>query len=262
MRSNQIKKAAELLSEAWLKPGKVETFPSEFRAKTRDQAYAIQDAMADMIGFPVVGWKLGATSPAMRLKAGHDGPIIGRIFDNVMFTSPVQLPIARFPHARVECEFAFRLLDSLPARSNTYTAKELSPLVTLHLAIEIIGNRYPLLPDFYKTSTIDEIADNGTGIGFVFGNEIPDWKDLDLINLFIDCCVDDHPSAQNFLGADRANPIDSLVQALDILCYRGISVSAGQYISTGAATDPQPIKAGSKVRAKFGSLGDISIDFH
>ena len=35
---------------------------------------------------------------------------------------------------------------------------------------------------------------------------------------------------------------------------------AGQYVSTGAATDPQPVRAGSVVRARFGRLGAIDID--
>jgi 2-keto-4-pentenoate hydratase len=197
----------------------------------------------------------------MRRKAGHDGPIIGRIFEEVMFTAPVRLPIARFPHARAECEFAFRLLEDLPARATGYAPEELAPLLTLHLAVEIIGNRYPLGPAFAKTSTIDEIADNGTGIGFVFGAEVPAWRDLDLRNLVIDIRVDDNPLAENFLGPDRAPPIDSLAQAMRILGARGIGLSAGAYVSTGAATDPQPVSAGSKVRARFGDLGEIAIDF-
>ena len=35
---------------------------------------------------------------------------------------------------------------------------------------------------------------------------------------------------------------------------------AGQYVSTGAATDPQPVRAGSVVRARFGRLGAIDIE--
>jgi 2-keto-4-pentenoate hydratase len=261
MAEDRIQTAARLLGQAWLAPGKVAAFDDDLRPKTREEAYAIQDAMAAVINKPVAGWKLGATSLAMRAKAGHDGPIIGRIFEEVMFTSPVTLPMARFPHSRAECEFAFRLLEDVPARPQGYTPEELAPRVTLHLAIEIIGNRYPLDPAFAKTSTIDEIADNGTGIGFVFGAQVPEWRDLDLRNLEIDIQVDDNPLAENFLGPDRAQPIDSLAQAVEILCSRDIGLTAGDYVSTGAATDPQHVRSGSKVRARFGDLGEIAIDF-
>jgi 2-keto-4-pentenoate hydratase len=257
----RIETAGRLLGEAWLRPGKLDAFDDDLRPRTREEAYAIQDAMARVINKPTVGWKLGATSLAMRAKAGHDGPIIGRIFEEVMFHSPVTLPMARFPHSRAECEFAFRLLGDLPARPEGYTPEELAPLVTLHLAVEIIGNRYPLDLNFARTSTIDEIADNGTGIGFVFGAEVANWRDLDLRNLVIDIRVDDNPLAENFLGPDRAQPIDSLAQAVEILCSRNIGLTAGEYVSTGAATDPQHVHAGSKVRARFGDLGEIAIDF-
>lgn len=77
---DRIQKAARLLGEAWLTPVKTETFPDDLRPRPREEAYAIQDAMAAVISKPTVGWKLGATSLAMRAKAGHDGPIIGRVF--------------------------------------------------------------------------------------------------------------------------------------------------------------------------------------
>ena len=43
----------------------------------------------------------------------------------------------------------------------------------------------------------------------------------------------------------------------EIFGERGIAVEAGQYVSTGAATDPQPVQAGSVVRARFGTLGAV-----
>ena len=43
----------------------------------------------------MVGWKLGATSPAMRRQAGHAGPSIGRVFGSVTFHSPAALPSDR-----------------------------------------------------------------------------------------------------------------------------------------------------------------------
>lgn len=90
--------------------------------------------------------------------------------------------MARFPHSRVECEFAFRLLNDVPARPQGYTPEELASRVTLRLATEI-------------------------------------------------------------------------------LCSRGIALTAGEYVSTGAATDPRHVHAGAKVRARFGELGEISIEF-
>ncbi len=217
--------------------------------------------MAAVIGEPVLGWKLGATSPVMREIAGHDGAIIGRIFDSTADCSPARLPARRYPNARAECEFAFRLLDDLPARDGGYTADALSQVATLHLAVEIIGNRYPRSDAFARPTTNDEIADNGAGIGFVFGPEVPHWREVDLSNLVIDIRVDGGPPGENFLGDGRCPPIQSLVQATEILGARGIDLATNRYVSTGAATNPLPVTDHSSVVANFADLGAIEITF-
>lgn len=261
MNDDRIRGAGRRLGEAWLAARPVDAFPEEFRARSRAEAYAIQDAMATVIGEPVTGWKLGATSPTMRARAGHDGAIIGRVFESVTFDTPAELPMARFPDSRVECEFAFRMHDAIPPRKQPWTAGELAERAALHVAVEIIGNRYPKDAGAFKPATNDEIADNGAGIGFVFGPAVEDWRRHDLRNLHIDIQVDDRDPAENFLGECRCDPIEALVQAAGILGERGIAIDAGQYVSTGAATDPQPVRAGSVVHAGFGTLGAIDIVF-
>ena len=261
MTDDRIRDAGRRLGEAWLAARPVDAYPERLRARSRTEAYAIQDAMAAVIGQPVTGWKLGATSPTMRARAGHDGAIIGRVFDSVTFDTPAVLSMARFPDSRVECEFAFRMRDAVPPRVRPWTGAELAERAVLHVAVEIIGNRYPRGPNGFKPTTNDEIADNGAGIGFVFGPAIPDWRRHDLRILPIDIRVDDREPAENFLGECRCDPIEALVQAARILGERGIGIATGQYVSTGAATDPQPVRAGSVVRARFASLGAIDIVF-
>ena len=261
MADDRICEAGRRLGEAWLAARPAGAFPEALRARSRAEAYAIQDAMAAAIGQPVTGWKLGATSPTMRARAGHDGPIIGRVFESVTSGTPAELSMARFPDSRVECEFAFRMREAIPPRPRPWSAGELAERAVLHIAVEIIGNRYPKHEGAFKPGTNDEIADNGAGIGFVFGPAIADWRRHDLRNLGIDIRVDDHESAENFLGEYRCEPIDALVQAAGILGERGITIEAGQYVSTGAATDPQPVRASSVVRARFGTLGIIDIAF-
>ena len=261
MTDDRAHEAGRRLADAWLAARPMDIFPEALRARSRADAYAIQDAMAAVIGEPVTGWKLGATSPTMRARAGHDGAIIGRVFESVTFATPAELSMARFPDSRVECEFAFRMRDAVPPRARPWTAAELAERAVLHVAVEIIGNRYPKGADAFRPTTNDEIADNGAGIGFVFGPAIPDWRRHDLRNLPIDIRVDDREPAENFLGECRCDPIAALVQAAGILGERGIGIESGQYVSTGAATDPQPVRAGSIVRARFASLGAIDIAF-
>ena len=120
--------------------------------------------MATVIGQPVTAWKLGATSPVMRARAGHDGAIIGRVFESVTFQSPAKLPYARFRDSKAECEFAFLVKQRIEARTEAWSATELAGRVELHAALEIIGNRYPKGAEAFKANTNDEIADNGAGV--------------------------------------------------------------------------------------------------
>ena len=45
------------------------------------------------------------------------------------------------------------------------------------------------------------------------------------------------------------------------LAERGYALKAGDFISTGAASVPQPFAAGDLVRANFGELGVIEVSF-
>ena len=96
------------------------------------------------------------------------------------------------------------------------------------------------------------IADNGGGIGFVFGDPVSDWQEnIDFQHHNIDLTVDGGAKAENFLGEMRCIPIQAVADLVNHLASRGISLKAGDFVSTGAATVPQPIVAGSHVDSKF-----------
>ena len=109
----------------------------------------------------------------MRELDGHDDLIPGRIFESVTFLGEKQdLPISRFRDARAETEFAFRLLEDIPLRKTPWNAQELKEKGVCHPAVELIGNRHQLPEGSKSQKSLMTIADNGGGIGFVFGEEI------------------------------------------------------------------------------------------
>ncbi len=260
MGSEERADLAVTLARAWQSCGVIEAWPSKGRPTTRAEAYRIQDAMADALGEIVVGWKVGATSAKMRELDGHDDVIPGRMFASTTWEgNDVDLPSGRFPRARVETEFAFRLTGDAPLRDTPWTATELADAVELHPAIEIIGNRYP--PDGPPPSSLDTIADNGGGIGIVFGPAVERWQDLDFQHHPISLTVDDGEPSENFLGDMRCIPLQALADLLNHLQSRGFGMRAGDWVSTGAATVPLSIHTGAQVRADFGELGRIGLRF-
>jgi 2-keto-4-pentenoate hydratase len=259
MDKSQIKQAARRLADAWLNRSDLrEMPPPSLRPTSRQEAYAIQDEMARLIGLSVSAWKLGATSPAVRLMEGHSGPVVGRVFSSTFFQSPASLPADQFPGARIEAEFAFQYLEDLPPRSEPYDSAELRRKVVLHPALEVIGNRYSQKPK-PKLSTFDEIADNGTGWGLVVGRPYEDWASVDLGNLAINLRVNDGSSAKNFLGNDRCVPFEVAVECANMLSERGIGLFKGQFVTTGSVTLPLPLPPGSVAHADFGILGELRV---
>ncbi len=262
MEQSEVKEAGRRLAQAWLQASNLSEMPPDRqRPRNRSEAYAIQDEMARIIDLPVGGWKMGATSPAVRCSEGHSGPIIGRVFANTIYRSPAELPTVRFPHARVEAEFGFRMLADLPPRGTPYHVADIASIVELVPTIEIIGNRYPKDEQVLKLSTYDEIADNGTGIGLVVGGVVKVWTPELLQNLVISVCVDSGEPANNVLGQGRCVPLDVVAETANILSSRGITLARGQLISTGGCTTPQHVRCGSRFVADYGPLGSLSGHF-
>ena len=253
---------ATQLGTAWLATAQIPEPAPATLPQNREEAYYVQDQMGAVIGEPLSGWKVGATSAKMRELDGHDDVIPGRIFSSVTYLGgEQQLPSLRFPNARAETEFAFRLQADCPLRKAPWTAGELAEQVTLHPAIEIIGNRHTLAEGTKQQKSLMTIADNGGGIGFVFGDAVEEWGARDFRNHVIRLQVDDHPAAENFLGDMRCEPLQVLADLLNHLATRSIGLKSGDFVSTGAATVPQPVSAGSTVAADFGELGTMRLHF-
>ena len=56
--------AARRLASAWRSGTRIADL-GDARPRSRDQAYAIQDAVTELLGLPVAGWKVGAATPAI-----------------------------------------------------------------------------------------------------------------------------------------------------------------------------------------------------
>ena len=261
-RLKQLESLAHKLGQAWLENSLIEEPNYSEIPQSREEAYFVQDQMAQFIGKDISGWKVGATSAKMRELDGHDDVIPGRIFSPVTFVGPIQkLSIDQFPNARVETEFAFRLNEDIPIREQKWTAEDLENKLSMHPAIEIIGNRHQLNSATKSEKSLMTIADNGGGIGFVFGTAFHDWNNLNFRNHSICLQVDDNPPAENFLGDMRCQPLEAVADLVNHLSSREISLRKGDFVSTGAATVPQPFLKGSFVTADFGIIGKIQITF-
>jgi 2-oxo-3-hexenedioate decarboxylase/2-keto-4-pentenoate hydratase len=258
MVPSALQAAGNLLANTWLNAGAIKELRAELKPTDYTEAYAIQDEMARAIGLPVVGWKLGATSPAVQRKEKNALPTLGRIFSSTVFSSPAKVSAQRFPRAGMESELAFEILKDIKPRPEPYTSDELRDRVVLRPAIEIIGGRYAKGPGAPVLALFDEIADNVQGWGLVIGPPVTNWEKFNLQQLPIEFRINGEEPAPNPLGADRCIPLDVLAHAASILSARGIGLLRGQIISTGGLTEPRWLNAGDAIVVDFGPLGTLN----
>lgn len=257
MQADAVLRAARRLADAWRANSPTELLEDELEPRGRDQAMAIQAAFADLVGEPVVGWKIGATSMAVQRKQGLDGPVPGRIFGPGVYFSPAQVPSARCANATLECEIAFCFIsDPSPA---AHSAEELAPEVELRFAVEVTGSRYSPASPPRPFTPYDLIADNGAGAAFVFGEPIRNWRDIRFSDMRVDLRIDGGAPAENFFGEFRRDPLEILVEVVALARRHGFVFRRGHYVSTGSVTVPQPIAPGQSAVARFGDFEPVRL---
>lgn len=255
----KIESLARALADAW-HTGRTVPLP-ETPPASRAEAYAIQDRMADLIGGGVAGWKVGATVKAVQRFEGHDGPLPGRIFSDRLFRSPAVVPARVLRGAKVECEFAMRLTQSVTARSGALKSEDIAGVSAFHPAIEIAASRWAPGTGNRATTTFDGIADNGTGGAAVLGDEVRDWRSLSFETMPIDARIDDSPPIQIYGGAYRRHPLDIFAETLNDLAARGVALDAGLVVLTGSLSLPTPIRSGQSLVVTFADFAPLQMAF-
>jgi len=248
---------AQELARAWQTRGTVPLPPADSSPQSRAEAFAIQERIEALLGEQIIGWKVGASTKAVQVLEGHDGPVVGWLMGSRIYENGATIPRAKFDGYKAECEFAFRFLEDVAPRDTPYTRAELDPIIVLHPGLEISGSRWVV--EGRKVTTYDSIADSGTGAGYVTSSDIADWRSLDLEHMQITARIDGAEPIQMYTGDYRCDPADIVVETINGLSQRGRGVSKGDLISTGSLTLPTPLQAGQTFVGQFGDLATLSV---
>ena len=260
MQSEKLTAAAELLRQT-LEGGKtIQALPSACLPESRAQGYQVQQLLEAFSNQPVFGWKIAATSAAGQAHIGIDGPIAGRVFAETVFHDGDAIPFGANRMAVAEAEFAFKMGCDLEPRDQPYQMGEVMDAVAdLHLAIETPDSRFE---DFVTAGGPQLIADNACAYRFILGPKAPEvWRELDLAAHETVGRVTGLPDAPGKGANVLGDPRIALVWLVDELSSLGITLKAGQYVTTGTTTVPMPIKPGVTVVGDFGILGQVSCSF-
>jgi 2-keto-4-pentenoate hydratase len=158
-----------------------------------------------------------------------------------------------------EPEFCFRMARDLAPRASAYSVKEVLDAVdTLYPAIEIPDSRFA---DFVSAGEAQLIADNACAHLFVLGAPTSaDWRARDLVEERPVITLRDRQyvgHGKNVLGDPRV----ALVWLANELRSLGLTLRAGEVVTTGTCHPPLPIQSGDHVTVDFGVLGKVSVGF-
>jgi 2-keto-4-pentenoate hydratase len=256
MTSPQLPDASNLLWEHWAAGRRLDQIPAAIRPSSRADGYAVQATLERRTGAPLFGWKIAATSAAGQKHINVDGPLAGRLLRERAFASGATVPFGA-NHMRVaEAEFAFTMgRDLTPQWGPFGVAEVVAAAASVHPAIEIPDSRYD---DFTIVGAAQLIADNACAHYFVLGGAAPEsWRDVDLAA---------HPVhgevvgklARDGVGANvLGDPRIGLTWLANELSSLGITLRAGQVVTTGTCLVPLEIAPGDHVRMDFGALGRV-----
>ena len=250
---------AQELAQAWLNRTKVRLPAADASPQSRAEAFQIQEQIQRLLGDKIVGWKVGASTRAVQILEGHDGPVVGWLMGSRIYENPARVTAAMYEGYKIECEFAFRFLQDVQPRTAAYTRAEIDPLIVLHPGLEISGSRWDVQPGDRKVTTYDSIADSGTGAAYVTSNDIADWQELDLEHMQIVARIDGGDPIQMYTGDYRCDPADIVLETVNGLSARGIGLGRGDLISTGSITLPTPLMAGQTFVGQFGNIATLSV---
>jgi 2-keto-4-pentenoate hydratase len=257
--SNAIAAASKSLHHHWRAGTKFSGLDDRLRPRDRIEAYAIQAEIEKYSSQSLFGWKIAATSEAGQKHINVDGPMAGRILAETVIPDGGTASMAGNEMRVAEPEFAFRMRIDLPARTTPYTMQQVLDAVdTLHPAIEIPDSRFA---DFVSAGAAQIIADNACAHQFVLGSPTSaDWRSLDL--------VEERPvvslGGQQFIGHGKnvlGDPLIALTWLANELHQLGVTLKAGQIVTTGTCHPPLPIQSGDLCAVDFGSLGKVSVGF-
>ena len=255
----QIAAASRTLHDHWRAGTKFAGLEPRLRPRSRAEAYAIQGKIETYSNAKLFGWKIAATSEAGQKHINVDGPIAGRILSETVIASGGTASMAGNEMRVAEPEFAFCMAVDLPPRSQPYAVREVLDAVgTLHPAIEIPDSRFA---EFISAGEAQIIADNACAHLFVLGEATTaDWRARDLI--------EERPvitlRGQKFIGHGKnvlGDPRVALAWLANELRSLGITLRAGEVVTTGTCHPPLPIQSGDRTEADFGVLGKVSVGF-
>lgn len=243
--------AADLLLNARRTATPVADLPVELQPTSLEEAYLIQDLIAEAYG-PIGGWKVGAPTPEAT-------PIFAPMPKAWIAAGGSVLSGEARRYRGLEAEIAFLIGEDLPPRSTPYSVAEVgAAIASCHPAIEVLESG---ITDPMVAARMSMLADLQMHGGFVYGAACGEWKGINFTKETVALAVD------GIVRVERtgSNTSGNLMRLLPWLANEGAhrtgGLKRGDWITTGSWTGNIQATAGASVDAHFGTAGRVDLRF-
>lgn len=229
----------------------LEAYPGR-RPEDLAAAYRIQDRAIALDGRKVAGWKVGRIFPPDDARLGSNrlaGPIFA---DSIVeaLNGATEMPVIVDGFAAAEAEFLLHVAAGWDGAVPRDDAATLALIDDVRIGIEIASSPYPGINADGPTVTA---SDFGNNYGLVLGPEFDGWRTCDLCAVEVRTTIDGEVAGAATAATMLDGPLGAVRFLLANLSARGIDVSGGTWVSTGAVTGVHKVRPGQAVEAIFGT---------
>ena len=257
---DNLAEAAAMLRDARVTRKPFPGFPPGLIPEGERGGYAIQDRLGEVLVRdlgPVVGYKVGCTSPALQAFMNIRNPCSGTMFAGTEVAAGGEIQLANYVRPGVECEVGVRLGSALDPNDGPIDRERAAQAVAAcYTSIEIVDERYV---DYRTIGTPTLIADNFMNAGFVRGAERTTADPLALDRMRASTVVNGKTVGQG-VGSDiLGHPLEVLVWLAREMASRGRPLAAGTLVTLGSVVVPYFPQRGDRVTMVNEPLGDLSV---
>jgi 2-keto-4-pentenoate hydratase len=260
MSDPAIDRTADFLFQLRAEHRQLPVFPAELLPRDEADAYRVQDRLTEKLlpgNGRIVGYKIGATSQAIRTQTGLTSPIVGPIFEKRVLRTPATVKLADYGRLGLELELCVHLGQDLPANKAPYTEDSVGH------AVAGIGTAFELIEDhgaeYGKLNGLSLIADGSWQAGILISPPVKDWQKQDRFNAPGWVKVDGQETARGKTGDAMGQCFCGLAWTANLLASQGRSLKAGMMVMTGSIVPTQFPKKGNTVVGHIQGFGEISL---
>lgn len=238
-------------------------WPPQYMPDDERTAYRVQDAFLKKLipkQGPVVGYKIGLTSPQIWEQTGLRSPAYGPIRRKRVFHERTTVRADRWTRLGVELEIILTVnADVPPPKGKPYDKESIAPYVgDARAGFELIEDRGS---DYSRLSALALIMDVGWNGGSLIGKPAKNWRDLDLGNLRGSVSFDGKVVREGHSGDVLGHCYNSLAWLVNKLGEHGKKLNKGMIVSTGSMVACQFVPPGSTAVGRIEGLGEVTLKY-